>query len=442
MYQTKYFEVLVDHFGFTANTTFKLRYLINDTFSSQNEKAPIFFYTGNEGDITLFANNTGFIWEIAPEFEAVVVFAEHRYYGESMPFGNKSYSDPQHLGYLTSSQALADYIELITHLKKKYKHSPVIAFGGSYGGMLSAWIRMKYPGYVAGSVASSAPIWYFTGLTPCDAFNRVLTSAFQATSETCVENIKKSWKAINEITKTDDGKAWVSAAWKLCNPLKAKKDVTDLKDWLSDVYGMLGMVNYPYPTNFMAPLPAYPIKAVCKKILDPSLQGKQLLKALFEAVSIYFNGTKTEKCLNIEQYATAQLGDLGWDFQACTEMVMPMCANGINDMFEPSKWNFKQYSDNCYNQFKVRPVVDMAVHNYNGKNIHTASNIIFSNGLLDPWSAGGVLTKVSRSIQTIIIPDAAHHLDLRESNKADPISVVAARKIYKHTIRHWIAQAE
>jgi len=46
----------VDHFSFANNDTFNMRYLINDTFWKPGR--PIFFYTGNEGDIELFCNNT------------------------------------------------------------------------------------------------------------------------------------------------------------------------------------------------------------------------------------------------------------------------------------------------------------------------------------------------------------------------------------------------
>lgn len=56
------------------------------------------------------------------------------------------------------------------------------------------------------------------------------------------------------------GKAWLTENWKLCKPLQEDDDVMELKYWASDVYVALAMVNYPYEANFLAHLPANPIK--------------------------------------------------------------------------------------------------------------------------------------------------------------------------------------
>jgi len=70
---------------------------------------------------------------------------QHRFYGESKPFGNDSYKSAETLGYLTSTQALADFAILIRSLKKNLsaEATPVVVFGGSYGGSKSAglWLR-------------------------------------------------------------------------------------------------------------------------------------------------------------------------------------------------------------------------------------------------------------------------------------------------------------
>lgn len=63
---------------------------------------------------------------------------QHRYYGESMPYGSGevAYKNATTLAHLTAEQALADFAVLITDLKMNLsaQASPVVLFGGSYGG--------------------------------------------------------------------------------------------------------------------------------------------------------------------------------------------------------------------------------------------------------------------------------------------------------------------
>ena len=180
--------------------TFKQRYLVNSD-SYKGGRSPIFFYTGNEGDIVLFAANTGLMWEFAADLNALIIFAEHRYYGESLPFGSRSFANTSTLAFFTAEQALLDYVTLIAYLKSSVysSTSPVVAFGGSYGGMLSAWLRMKYPGTVVGAYAASAPIWQFTGMTPCETFNSIVTRTYSGTNSNCPINIRNSWMGIRNL---------------------------------------------------------------------------------------------------------------------------------------------------------------------------------------------------------------------------------------------------
>ena len=103
---------------------------------------------------------------------------------------------------------------------------------------------------------------------------------------------------------------------------------------------------------------------------------------------------------------------------------------------------------------------------YGGLRIGDHSNIIFANGLLDPWSAAGVYPKDRRiqkgkictlddvrfdcsmlqnitedgSVVALTIELGGHHLDLMYSDDEDPDCVVDARQVQEAYIQKWIGQ--
>lgn len=54
----------------------------------------------------------------------------------------------------------------------------------------------------------------------------------------------------------------ISDIFKLCTPLHSKPDLDAFKEFLGDVYVDYALVNYPYPADFLANLPAWPVKVI------------------------------------------------------------------------------------------------------------------------------------------------------------------------------------
>ncbi|XP_075731120.1 lysosomal Pro-X carboxypeptidase isoform X1 [Rhipicephalus microplus] len=438
-YKERVFRTKVDHFGFHNNETFDMRYAIADQFWD-SKSGPIFLYTGNEFFMESFIENTGLIWEWAPEMKALIIFTEHRFYGKSMPFGGESLKGLPYLGYLTAEQALADYADFLIHIKGTLPgaaNSPVVAFGGSYGGMLAAWMRMKYPHLVTAALSSSAPLLMFPGLSPCSAFDRAITYAYDQAGPLCTKAVRKSWTIIESKFTSEKSVTTLRNKLKLCQELRST-DYVRLRDWLHDVYMVLAMLNYADASSLLTPLPAHPVREACKFFQRGFASDDAIVDAVAQMVNLYFNGTGTRSCNDLDifdQYQTS------WRFQECTELTMPTCSDGVTDMFYPRTWNSTEFAQKCEGRFGLRPDFYHGVMSFGGRNIGSASNIVFSHGDLDPWSSVGIRASPSDDLPVIMIPGGAHHSDLRFSTDSDPASLKASRDLEKAHVRRWLDEA-
>jgi lysosomal Pro-X carboxypeptidase len=484
----------IDHFSWANQDTYQQRYFICDKNYNPSRDGVIFFYCGNEADVTLYLNNTGLMHELASRHNALLVFAEHRYYGHSKPFPIET--EHENMGYLTTEQAMADYASLLWDLKSELndQNIPIVGFGGSYGGMLAAWFRVKYPHLMDGAIAASAPIWSFFGEDPpydSGGFNAAVTwdaSEEGGSAPACVPNARKAWQTMFEWGKSREGRRQIAKAMRLCpktqekepfsslntlilgnetetsfkekktlfnkeeDVLTSEEDIEALAGWLEESWAYLAMGDYPYPSGYIlngeAVLPAYPVRVACQYLADKDLEGEALLSAMTDAVGVFYNATGAVDCFDFGSKSSAgnatEQDATFWDFQFCSEQFMPQTSSGApRDMFwDSGKFDFQKESQRCQDTWGVRPSKYKASIEWGGKHIgETASNIVFSNGGRDPWRSGGVLDSLSDTLVAINIPEGAHHLDFMFSHDDDPESVIQARKVEEEHITRWIKEA-
>lgn len=114
-------------------------------------------------------------------------------------------------------------------------------------------------------------------------------------------------------------------------------------------------------------------------------------------------------------------------------------------MFWVAPWDLGEAVVGCQQQYAgTTPRPFSAALAYGSRAaLPAASNLILSNGRLDPWSSGGVTAPVPgapASVLVLFIDESAHHLDLRASDPSDPAPVVAARSAEDQAMLGWLRE--
>ena len=155
----------------------------------------------------------------------------------------------------------------------------------------------------------------------------------------------------------------------------------------------MAMVDYPYETNFVEPLPANPVNVSCEAAKNATAEyvgnANVNLYAIAAAGNVFYNYSGQLPCLNVTTQQGGGLDDNGWSVLYCNEMTMPFASNPANSMFPPSTWDTTQVASDCQASYGLTPQLSWALDYYGGwepaLDFMKASNIIFSNGTLDPW---------------------------------------------------------
>ncbi len=156
----RFFKQALDHFNAEAGSWTQRYYMDDSAWSGAAKLGPVLFIPGGEWSVTPEKGLLyGMVRELAVELGGIAMIAEHRFYGGSIPF-NGSVDEafqprPDRIGYLSVAQAMADYAQLINTVRDDHgcPDCPVISFGGSYSGKLSARVELSCAAVVSACAA-------------------------------------------------------------------------------------------------------------------------------------------------------------------------------------------------------------------------------------------------------------------------------------------------
>jgi hypothetical protein len=148
------------------------------------------------------------------------------------------------------------------------------------------------------------------------------------------------------------------------------------------------------------------------------------------------SGSKTEQCFNMSSQLPAgkngriSSGDWSgvgtqrngqmWDFQTC-HLLVEQIGFGKESMFPQRPWTMEWLVEHCQLRFGVLPDPYKLVREWKFDDLQAAgaTHILFTNGLNDGWSVGGIKQNISETLLVLNFENGAHHSDLSAMGPSD-----------------------
>lgn len=451
------FTQVVNHFApLGSSGTWPQRVKVVDDYWGGNG-SPVFVFLAGEAPMSFFEFQTVFIRETAAKkFGALYVSLEHRFYSPVPANRPKPELDDESLRLLSSEQAIADAALFIRTHQAQNPDSKYVIWGCSYSAGVAAWFRSKHEDLVVGAVAPSGPVVATFNYT--SFFRQFPTSA----GAECAAAARAGSAQIETMMGSEEGLARLATAFNACEPItEANKFYFAWS--ITSAVGSADQMNNPTDdpaTNFI-------LNTTCALLQKP---GREPYQAFADAAA--FNDGQEAAAAGAAAFAERAARTMAAGSAGCVSYDEAAWLEGLRDPTNANRawwWQkavefsyFKpSYADTVFlPNLPVEHIagyaqsifgggtVDMSIpaiewrmyatNNYYGGKSLNATNVLFTNGLSDPWHLLSI-TEPEGGVDAVTY-EAGHCAPLTAPSQNDPPSLLRARDAIIDSVSKWLGQ--
>ncbi|KAI1130432.1 peptidase S28 [Nemania abortiva] len=438
----------IDHFG-RNNNTFPQRYSIfTDHF---RPGGPILLFQGEESTFLDCANTTVMMW-FAEKLGGMAVSLEHRYFGQSLPFANNSYSN-ENFKFLTLDNVMADAVSFVEMLQKTIpgaQSSKSIVASGSYGGLLATAFRQNHPATFFGSIAAAGPTLAATAASPTIEPDQFLwrsygSQAYMDRSKEASTKIKDALNYIQSVIESGNTTT-LQQELQLCTAPPKNSLLSIITIQQLYVAGFSGAVEFNYASA--RPGRTY-IARPFDRVIDIALKAETPTQLLNSSLWLWYE-PQGYKCIDwadptFAQKSTPLIQWAPWSYITCT--YVPLCTTDALEgtIFPPLEGSCSTRSESCaqkYNATLLTQEQFWGDYHLSTEELNNSTRIIFSVAEYDPTTAvvgaNPPLTADPCRSRRLYASDMAHREELFYPTDGDKPEVVSLRNKELEIMKEWL----